>query len=94
MKKQTKKKGKAVALSLAMAVALSLPMGAWGQGLFGGSGDRVTKGCLGEETVVLRKALSRTKPLGTTTTAPLHTRPLGITMKATSRIRLLAITRQ
>lgn len=39
MKKQTKKKGKAVALSLAMAAALSLPLGALGQGLFGGSGD-------------------------------------------------------
>ena len=39
MKKQTKKRGKAIALSLAMAAALSLPMGAWGQGLFFWSGD-------------------------------------------------------
>ena len=39
MKKQTKKKGKAVALSLAMAAALSLPLGALGQGLFGEAGD-------------------------------------------------------
>ncbi len=39
MKKQTNKKGKAVALSLAMATALSLPFGALGQGLFGEVGD-------------------------------------------------------
>lgn len=39
MKKQTKKRGKAVALSLAMATALSLPFGALGQGLFGEVGD-------------------------------------------------------
>ena len=39
MKKQTKKRGKAVALSLAMAAALSLPLGALGQGLFGEAGD-------------------------------------------------------
>ena len=39
MKKQTKKKGKAVALSLTMAAALSLPLGALGQGLFGEAGD-------------------------------------------------------
>ena len=39
MKKQTKKRRKAVALSLAMAAALSLPLGALGQGLFGEAGD-------------------------------------------------------
>ena len=39
MKKQTKKRGKAVALSLAMAEALTLPLGALGQGLFGEAGD-------------------------------------------------------
>jgi len=39
MKKQTKKRGKAVALSVAMAAALSLPFGALGQGLFGEAGD-------------------------------------------------------
>ena len=39
MKKQTNKRGKAVALSLAMATALSLPFGALGQGLFGEVGD-------------------------------------------------------
>ena len=39
MKRQTNKKGKAVALSLAMVTALSLPLGALGQGLFGEAGD-------------------------------------------------------
>ena len=48
MKKQTKKRGKAVALSLAMAAAMSLPLGVLGQGLFEETGDsRGSQGLLG-----------------------------------------------
>ena len=43
MKKQTKKRGKAVALSLAMAMLL--PLGVLGQGLFEETGD--SRGCQG-----------------------------------------------
>ena len=46
MKKQTKKRGKAVALSLAMAMLL--PLGVLGQGLFEETGDsRGSQGLLG-----------------------------------------------
>lgn len=48
MKKQTKKRVKAVALSLAMAAAMSLPLGVLGQGLFEETGDsRGSQGLLG-----------------------------------------------